>query len=169
MEKGRLVIAYSTEPVLWIENLSQSPFNVALDITLEDFDVEHITELNRLYGTPLQQAEDLTKLIDWVGGHPHLVRIAMHTLATRGCSLAELESISMRQDGPFAAHLHHYFRILLEHNNLRTTVQQILADGTCDGDIHFQRLWSSGLIRGDNPQSASMRCQLYHDYFRMRL
>lgn len=53
-------------------------------------------ELNSLYGTPLPREEEIIRLIDWVGGHPHLVRIAMHTLATSECSLAELESMSMR-------------------------------------------------------------------------
>ncbi len=167
--KCHLVIAHSTDPALWISDLNQSPFNVGLPMTLDDFDEEQTAELNVLYGTPLRHAEDINRLTEWVGGHPYLVRLALYLLATEPSSLTELEHTAMHQDGPFASHLYAYLRSLIENADLKIAMQQILVNGTCDNEIDFQRLWSTGLIRGVTRQAASVRCRLYHDYFRSRL
>ncbi len=83
----RLVIAHSTDPALWISDLNQSPFNVGFPISLDDFDEQQVHDLNRRYGEPLQGEGDMTRLTEWVSGHPYLVRLALYTLATQRCSL----------------------------------------------------------------------------------
>lgn len=47
-----LVVAHSTEPYLWIQDINQSPFNVGFTITMVDFDFLRVTELNAKHGTP---------------------------------------------------------------------------------------------------------------------
>src|SRR5206468_9769560 len=48
-----LAIAYATEAHLFITDLNQSPFNVGTRLTLDDFTLEQVAELNRRYGSPL--------------------------------------------------------------------------------------------------------------------
>src|SRR5262245_46874020 len=49
-----LALAYATESHLFITDLNQSPFNVGLQLTLEDFTIAHVVELNRRYAEPLR-------------------------------------------------------------------------------------------------------------------
>src|SRR5262249_28465305 len=58
-----LAIAYATEAHLFITDPNRSPFNVGTRLELEDFTMEQVAELNRLYGTqappPLRSPEEL--------------------------------------------------------------------------------------------------------------
>jgi AAA-like domain len=65
-----LLIAHSTEPALFIQDLHQSPFNVGTPLRLGDFDRDDILWLNKRHGCPLKGAEDVERLIRLVGGHP---------------------------------------------------------------------------------------------------
>ena len=91
-----LVVAHSTEPSLWITDVSQSPFNVADRIALDDFNEDEVAQLNERYGRPLPNSMDIAGLIKLVGGHPYLVRLALYTMATKPCTLAVLESAYRR-------------------------------------------------------------------------
>src|ERR1043166_1666817 len=56
-----LAIAYATEAHLFITDVNQSPFNVGTRLTLEDFTFEQVADLNRRYGAPLQNNEELSQ------------------------------------------------------------------------------------------------------------
>jgi AAA-like domain len=49
-----ILIAYANEPHLFITNLSQSPFNIGLDLPLADFTQEQVDRMNKMYGSPLR-------------------------------------------------------------------------------------------------------------------
>src|SRR5947209_4324687 len=65
-----LVIAHATDPALWIEDIKQSPFNVGLQLILEDFDERQVSELNERHGRPLSEPEEVKRLMNLVGGTP---------------------------------------------------------------------------------------------------
>ncbi len=164
-----LVIAHSTEPTLWIKDPNQSPFNVGIHVRLGDFTTEEVSELNRRSGRPLGSSAEIASLTQLVGGHPYLVRLALHTLSTRHWSLAELAQVAAKESGPFASHLRHLLRLIHEDPELRDSVRDVLRQGTLDDEIHFQSLWSAGLVRGDWPDSVTMRCGIYRTYLENRL
>ncbi len=165
----RMVIAHATDPGLWIRDPTQSPFNVGLPITLEDFDLRQAQDLNRRQGEPLDGGTEVPRLMDLVGGHPYLLRLALYTLLRQERSLAELERVATRETGPFAAHLRRYLALLLDRQDLRSSLRQILDEGVCTDEMHFHRLSAAGLIRGETPDDVEMRCRLYRDYFGSRL
>src|SRR5947208_13728322 len=76
-----LAIAYATEAHLFITDLNNSPFNVGTRLTLEDFTLEQVADLNRRYGSPLGNPAEVNRLYRLVGGHPYLLRRALHELA----------------------------------------------------------------------------------------
>src|SRR5205085_875506 len=76
-----LAMAYATEAHLFITDANQSPFNVGTRLALDDFTREQVVELDRRYGSPLGTAADVARLYEPVGGHPHLVRQALHAMA----------------------------------------------------------------------------------------
>ena len=79
-----LALVTATEPYHLIENLNQSPFNVGEVITLTDFTLEQVAELNRRHGSPLTSAQE-QQLMAWVSGHPYLVRKALYLVASGHC------------------------------------------------------------------------------------
>ena len=160
-----MVVAHATDPALWIRDLNQSPFNVGLRVVLDDFDADEISLLNGRYGRPLRGKAEVTRLMTLVGGHPYLVRLALYTMATRPCTLAQIERGATDEDGPFAPHLRHLLKILLGDEPLRAAVRSILNSGTCDDEMLFQRLWSVGLIRGESRDRVAPRYKIYEDYF----
>ncbi len=164
-----LIIAHSTEPALWIRDPNQSPFNVGIHIHLDDFTTEEIGELNRRYGGPLGSRAEIESLTKLVGGHPYLVRLALYTLSTRHLSLAELAEIGAKDGGPFAPHLNHLLRLLLEDADLKNSVREVLRRSALGDEMHFQSVWSAGLVRGDRRESVAMRCELYRTYLGDRL
>ncbi|MBD0304979.1 MAG: AAA-like domain-containing protein [Nitrospiraceae bacterium] len=86
-----LIIAHSTEPHLWIQNVvERSPFNVGLRLTLDDFDLEGISQLNARHGHPLKTSGDIQQLSGLVAGHPYLIRRGLYALARNKWSIAQL-------------------------------------------------------------------------------
>lgn len=172
--KGRwphlgLVIAHATDPTLWIgPDRDQSPFNVGLRLLMEDFETEQVAELNRRYETPLEAGE-VTDLMDLVGGHPFLVRLALYILVTEGLSIQRLEEVAMLDGGPFSPYLRQYLSLLLQDSELSATLRQVLDGRGCDNESHFQQLWKLGVIRGETREQGEIRCRLYYNYFRSRL
>jgi AAA-like domain/TIR domain len=162
-----LVVTHSSEPGLWIDNPYESPFNVAHEFILDDFTEEEVVRLGTAYGRELRGKADA--LIDLVGGHPYLVRLALYTMATERCTFAALEKTAIDDDGPFAPYLGHLFNILHSDNLLLKAVRQILKYGKCDDDILFQRLWSAGFTRGEDRRNVRLRYDLFDRYFRKKL
>lgn len=165
---GRLTIAmaYATEPYLFNSDLSQSPFNVGMRIGLEDFSFLQVAELNRRYDSVLPD-EDLNRFFALVGGHPYLVNYGLFWMADRKCGLADLEIHADQDDGPYGEHLRRIWTLL--DTDLLQAVIAVLR-GQCDlTSAQFYRLRTAGVLTGDAPRNAKLRCQLYENYLRKRL
>ena len=167
--KLNLVIAHSTEPYLWIQDMNQSPFNVGVHVSLADFDWDRVIEANRKHGTPLRTNKELQELIDLTGGQPYLVRLALYTLRKNNWDTAQLKQVAPDDRGPFGDHLRRFAWRLQAEKELKKGLQQILDKGSCDNEEHFLRLRAGGLVIGESYRQAQMRCQLYADYFRKHL
>ena len=163
-----LALAYATEAHLFITDIHQSPFNVGTRLTLEDFTLEQVAELNRRYGAPLR-VEEVAQYYQLVGGHPYLVRCGLQELVTHQRSLAELETIADDEDGPFGDHLRRIAASLEQDKDLSEVVRGILQQQPCPTQESFYRLRSAGLMIGNSAREARPRCQLYATYLEKRL
>lgn len=166
-EKLRLVLSHATDPALWIPDVYQSPFNIGLSLTLADFDLLQIADLNRRYGEPLRSDAEIRRLAQLLGGHPYLVRLALWTLVQQQWRIDELENVAQTAEGPFAAHLDGYGRLIAENPELAQALRRVLEKGECD-EQSFSRLWVSGLVRRAERGLVVMRSELYRDYFEAR-
>ncbi|MGH9939282.1 MAG: AAA-like domain-containing protein, partial [Blastocatellia bacterium] len=165
-----LIVAHSTEPHLWIQDINQSPFNVGFPIRLDDFDEAQVTELNERHGRKLETTDDVKELMKLLGGQPYLIRQALYALATDAdLSLAKLMEIAPSESGLFGDHLRRYNWLLQESKELKDALRQILRDNRCDDERLFQRLRAAGLIRGETRHEAKIRCGLYAEYFKHHL
>lgn len=166
-KKLDLVLATSTEPKLFIENLNQSPFNVGERIELSEFTPAEVTQLNQLHGSVLTPEEE-QRLWALVGGQPYLVRRALHLIASRQISAAELLAHLDLEGGPFGDHLRHLFFLLTGREALLNGLREVLGQGTCRDARVFDRLRGAGLVRPDGDRVVP-RCELYARYFRKHL
>jgi hypothetical protein len=100
-----LALAYATEAHLFITHIHQSPFNVGTRLTLEDFTLEQVATLNRCYGSPLHNEQEVARYFHLVGGHPYLVRCRLHELVTPHSRLDVLAAHAAHDEGVFGDHL----------------------------------------------------------------
>lgn len=164
-----LVIAHSTEPYLWIQDINQSPFNVGYQIRLADFNFDQVEELNLKQGSPLKTGDEIQQLLSLLGGQPFLVRLVLYLLATNRWSLAALQNLMTNDFGPFGDHLRRFIWGLQRNPALKESLRQILRHQKCDDEMHFLRLRAVGLIKGETRDTVAMRCRLYEEYFENHL
>jgi serine/threonine protein kinase len=164
-----LAIAYATEAHLFITDLNQSPFNVGTRLSLEDFTLEQVAELNRRYGTPLGDRIELARYYHLVGGHPYLVRRGLYEMATHNIRLATLEAQANDDDGPFGDHLRRLVVSLTQDAELCDVIRKVLKGQPSVTTESFYRLRSAGLIDGDSERDVRLRCRLYATYLERQL
>lgn len=161
LQRLDIVLAASTEPGALIQDLNQSPFNVATKPPLDDFDLMQTQRLNSLHGECLTppQCEALQRLVN---GHPYLTRQALYCVATGQYRDDSLFTNKLHTDdtGPFAEHLRHYENLLADRDDLRQGFLQVLRHGTRPPLPVHHALLGLGLIR-ETAQGAEPRNQLY--------
>jgi hypothetical protein len=164
-----LAIAYSTEAHLFITDVNQSPFNVGTRLTLEDFTIEQVADLNRRYGAPLKAEEMVARYYGLVGGHPYLVRRGLHEMFTHGIDLAAFEARAASEEWIFGDHLRRILVLLARDPLLSEVVRGLLQGRPCPDRQSFYRLRSAGVLIGESSQEARFRCSLYAAYLGQHL
>jgi hypothetical protein len=164
-----LAIAYATEAHLFISDLNNSPFNVGTRLTLEDFTEAQLADLNRRYGSPLGDPGAVRRFYQLLGGHPYLVRRALHEFAKRAPGMEAFEAQAAREEGIFGDHLRRLLSQLQRDADLCEAVRRILAGQPCPAVEGFYRLRSAGVLVGESAGDARLRCRLYADYLAQRL
>lgn len=160
----RLVIVHSTEVYVPI-NLNQSPFNVGLPIELPEFTVEQVLTLAKIYQLNWSEKEVL-QLMEMVGGHPFLVRLALYNIAREDITLTELLQTAPTTTGIYSTYLRRMESILEEHPELKAGMQELitntqqaqLSNKTCS------KLNALGLIKVEDGETLAS-CELYRQYF----
>jgi DNA-binding winged helix-turn-helix (wHTH) protein len=162
-----IVLAYAAEAHLLIPDLNQSPFNVGTRVALNDFTVADVAELDRRYGSPLGDAVgEYCKLL---GGHPYLVHYGLYKMTHDKLALASLQAHADHPDGPFGDHLHRVLSPLFHQEGLSQAVRTILRGEPGLSSSDFYRLRSAGILTGDSPHNAALRCELYSIYLKKHL
>ena len=164
-----LAIAYATEAHLFISDLNQSPFNVGTRLTLVDFTLEHVVDLNSRYGEPLRDATEIERFHNLIGGHPYLTQRGLYEIATGRSSLDEIHEQAGSDEGAFGDHLKRML-VSLEHDRaLLEELRGFLQSASCLGDRSFSRLRIAGIVSGDSAKEPRIRCDLYARYLRTHL
>lgn len=166
-----LALVTSTEPYLFINDRSQSPFNVGEVLDLRDFSLAQVADLNQRHGAPLagSQVERLTTLVH---GHPYLVRRALYLVACQQITPEMLFNEATQERGPFGDHLRHHLSLLHQTPELMTVLYQVIRNQTRLENEDFFRLRGAGLVRKEvvnGKEVIAPRCPLYADYFREHL
>jgi serine/threonine-protein kinase len=162
-----LVLVHSTEVYIPLST-NQSPFNVGLPIDLPELGPVQILTLAERHGF-IWQESDLTPLINLLGGHPYLIRVALYQLQ-QGLSLAQLLEIAPRETGPFREHLKRQWWDLEQDPRLLNAFKQVVRATEpiqVDSELGF-KLASMGLVRRQ-ANAVMLGFELYRQYFSDRL
>lgn len=158
-----LLLAHSTQPYLWIPDDDRSPFNVGTRIELEDFTIDQVRSFLEKVDGPEVREENLHRLYDLTGGQPYLSRVGLHHLLTAKTDLDDQQTAG--EAGIFGDHLRAIGYNLNKRPELITSLRQVLAEGRCTDERHFQRLLAAGLVRGANRNQVKVHRGLYRSYF----
>jgi transcriptional regulator with XRE-family HTH domain len=167
-QKLRLIVVHSTEIYVPLD-LNQSPFNVGLPIQLNNFSKEEVQQLAQRYILDWSDGEEAMQLMDMVGGHPALVQIALYHLCRDEIALAQLLKTAATFTGIYSSHLQRHWVALQEQPELATALDTTIKTTepvSLDPTLAY-KLSSMGLIKLDN-NKATLRCQLYRQYFENR-
>jgi predicted Ser/Thr protein kinase len=164
-----LAIAYATEAHLFITDMNQSPFNVGTRLTLADFTMEQVSELNNRYGSPLRDPRELMQFYELLDGQPYLTRRGLHELASHNLSFSEFEAQAARDEGPFGDHLRRILVSLAQDQTLCDAMKGVLAGRPPSNPELFYRLRSSGVVTGESVRLMHPRCRLYQIYLMRHL
>jgi AAA-like domain/TIR domain len=167
--KLSIVIAHAVDPILWIQDLNQSPFNIGNRIRLANFSTSDVQELNARHGSPLKTESEIDDLVRLVGGQPYLTRLAMYWLSEGTWTYRDLRFSAADDNGPFGDYLRSRLWALRESEGLRNTLKVILRNGTCEKEDDFQSLIAAGLVKGESRHVIQMSCDLYRDYLEKHL
>ena len=165
----RLVIAHSTEVYVKLK-LTQSPFNVGIGKELPDFTTAQVMDLASRYQLNWDESKVET-LMKEVGGHPHLVRLAIYNIArgeiTMKTLLSKLLSKSISDEGIYSDHLRRFLWSLQQDSKLIDAYRQVVTAASGVQLNPSEKLWLSrmGLIRVNPAGLALPRCNLYRQYF----
>lgn len=168
-KKLRLIVVHSTEVYSSLD-INYSPLQgVGRIIALEELNREQIIDLARRYelnwgGTEVEQ------LISLIGGHPHLVRLALHYLKSQKVSLEKLLQVASTEVSPFRDHLRQHLWNLQQHPELAATFRNVVMAGDPVKLRSHEafKLQSMGLIKTQG-NDWSPSCNLYHQYFSSQL
>jgi AAA domain-containing protein/TIR domain-containing protein/trypsin-like peptidase len=165
-EKLSTIMVISTEPYLLISDAHQSPFNVGLNLYLQDFNVNQIQDLNQRHGSPLKDKE-LDDLIQVFGGHPFLTRKALYLLVVEKMPWQTLKQTAADDQGPFGDHLRRYHWMVQQDQALKEALKSVIKSGKCSDDL-LHRLLQAGLVKASG-DVAKCRCDMYRQYFQDKL
>jgi len=165
--KLNIVMVISTEPHLFISDANQSPFNVGLELALEDFSKTQVRDLNQRHGSPVKE-NNIPQFMDLLNGHPYLTRQALYTMVTEKLIWNDLERKATDEQGPFGRHLQHHYHLLRNQPALKEALKQVIRNSSFSDDMALYRLLRAGLIKGSG-EEYTCRCDLYKRYFKSRL
>lgn len=165
-QKLRLVVVHSTDVDL---PLAKSSFNVGLSIELPEFTPEQVRDLARRHGLDWDLTQ-VMQLMEFVGGQPYLVRLALYDLARNPSSLEALEGRILPPLELYSDHLQQHWWQLEQKPDLAASLATIVRSNSPIRLESWQafKLHGMGLVclQGDR---ALPRCELYRQYFRDRL
>lgn len=164
-----LCIAYATEAHLFITDMNQSPFNVGTRLTIDDFTLAKVAELNQRYGSPLKDPAELDSFFRLMGGHPFLTRRGLHELANRRVGYDVFSANAANDDGVYGEHLRRILVLLAKDPALTDVVRTVLRGQPCPTPESFYRLRSAGVIAGNSQSDCRPRCELYASYLKRHL
>jgi len=167
-EKLRLIVVHSTEDYGRLD-LNKSPFNVEALIELRDFNQEEIKNWAQQRQLNLTN-DEINSLMEKVGGHPDLIKLAFDKLERQEVTLTKLLENATTDAGIYERHLRGNLDKLNGNLELKATFKEVVnaRESVQIDSIQSHKLYSMGLITRKG-NKVMPRYLLYRIYFQERL
>lgn len=164
----RLILAHSTEVYIPLD-INQSPFNAGTPILLEEFDAVQIKQLAFLYQLNWNEHQ-IEQLMDLVGGHPYLVRLAMYQIRSTNITLKQFLDRAILEMEIYSDPLRRLLNTLRHSSILTSAYAKVVqsSEPVFLDCLQVYQLHSIGLVRHQQ-NLVRPRCRLYRDYFNVIL
>ncbi len=164
-KKVRWLLSTSSEPRFFIDDLTQSPFNVGVRVALDAFTFEETLAFVRRYGF-IDQPGLTEKIMNYVGGRPYLVHLLLHHLTLEPARENDFFDAGTAGSGIFRPHIDRYLVKLQEQPDLALAMKSVLAGNGCKDVKLAGRLSAAGLVKEDADGGLICACQLYAAYLK---
>lgn len=165
-----LVFAFTEEPHLFlIAPPHTSPFNIGTFITLTDFSIVEVGELNRRYGLPLKTEIELSRYYRLIGGNPYLVHRSLHEMAIHAMNLEDLEVEADHDDGLFGDHLKQMLTLIKRSPEMLDMVRRVIQGHPVSDSENFYQLRSAGILLGDSCENIGFRSPIYATFLKRHI
>jgi transcriptional regulator with XRE-family HTH domain len=168
-QRLRIIVIHSTEVYIAL-NSNQSPFNVGLSVDLPEFTQSQVLDLAQRHQLNWDTST-VDYLMDYVGGHPSLIRQALYSITRNEISLTEL----VVGTSSFANHIYggclsRLWGYLQQQPVLLSAFSQVIkaSEPVQIDSIQGFLLKSLGLIHFQDGMGTPS-CQLCIQYFRDRV
>ena len=166
--KLKLIIVHSKEVYIPL-SLDQSPFNVGFATELREFNQQEVQDLVQRHELDWTEKQ-VKQLMQFLGGHPYLLRLALYEIARKRLSLQELLQVAPTDDGLYGHYLRRYYLNLKCDDKLVATLRQVVSANSPIqvGTEESFRLRSMGLVKYQG-NAITPSCELYRRYFHEHL
>ncbi|MEL6775958.1 MAG: AAA-like domain-containing protein [Cyanobacteria bacterium J06597_16] len=165
----RIVITHSKEVYIPL-NINQSPFNVGVPIEVPPLNQDQIEDLIQRHVLKWSSTE-VEQLMDLMGGHPYLVRVALYHIAKGDMTMPQLLELAPTEEWVYGEHLRRHLHNLEDDDDLLQAFKEVIVRGDKPVSIKATeafKLVSMGLVRFKGNNVIPL-CDLYCRYFRDRL
>jgi hypothetical protein len=164
----RQVIVYSQESYA-VKDVNQSPFNIGLSVELGELDLPELLALANAYGLSWTKVE-AAKLMDMIGGHPHLAQLAFDQISHQELALEDLLRKAPTDEGIYRSYLNERLQALETDPLLVEAMTKVVNS---DNPVRVSskeafKLASMGLIKRQGNDIVPC-AHLYSLYFRDKL
>jgi DNA-binding winged helix-turn-helix (wHTH) protein len=167
IQKLTVAVAYAREAHLFISDENQSPFNVGTKITMVDFTLDDVADLNKKYQSPLDHGQ-VRRLHKYTGGHPLLTHTSLQAIALGDYSFEDLLETGSLHDGPFGDHLRRLIKSFRRNPEFMEALESILNDGSLSPKLIYE-LRAAGVLSANDVSSPRLRCQIYEEFLKREL
>lgn len=169
-QRLRLIVVHSTD-VYGSVNINNSPLsNVGMTVELKEFDFVQVQDLAQRHGLNWD-VTNLERLMDVVGGHPHLVSLALSCIALGNKTLEQVLATAATDSGIYTDRLLYLLGKIRQHPDLARALRDVIMAAPSPvrlESVQASNLYRLGLVKLEG-NYATPRCNLYLQYFRDRL
>ncbi len=167
-QRLRIIVIHSTEVYIAL-NSNQSPFNVGLSVDLPEFTQSQVLDLAHRHQLDWDNFK-VNYLMDYVGGHPSLIRQALYSITRKEISLIELVGTSSFANHIYGECLGRLWEYLQQQPALLSAFSQVVkaSEPLQIDSIQGFLLKSLGLIHFQDGMGTPS-CQLCIEYFSDRI
>lgn len=164
----RLILAYSSEDYI-PQDRNQSPFNVGKEIELPELNQTQVYKLAQKYHLNWNR-EQVQELMEMLGGHPYLIRMALDKITSDKLTLSEFLKVAPTEEGIYDDYLLRYLYYLEKNQELLKAMRQVVITNApikIDAKL-ASKLRNMGLLKPKG-NAVEPLCKLYRLYFKDRL